>query len=55
MDELFWIYHYDIVVNIAAQAGVRYNIYHPENLLDYFSTLQEELVRAGVPLTHYVL
>ena len=30
VDELFATYHFDIVVNLAAQAGVRYSIDHPD-------------------------
>lgn len=30
IDQLFQQYHFDIVVNLAAQAGVRYSIDHPD-------------------------
>ena len=30
VDSLFEEYHFDIVVNLAAQAGVRYSIDHPD-------------------------
>lgn len=30
IDELFEKYHFDIVVNLAAQAGVRYSIENPD-------------------------
>ena len=30
VDSLFQQYHFDIVVNLAAQAGVRYSIDHPD-------------------------
>ena len=30
VDELFRTYHFDLLVNLAAQAGVRYSIDHPD-------------------------
>lgn len=30
IDKLFAEYHFDVVVNLAAQAGVRYSIDHPD-------------------------
>ena len=30
VDRLFEEYHFDVVVNLAAQAGVRYSIDHPD-------------------------
>ena len=30
IDQLFQDYHFDVVVNLAAQAGVRYSIDHPD-------------------------
>lgn len=30
VDSLFQTYHFDIVVNLAAQAGVRYSIDYPD-------------------------
>ena len=30
VDQLFADYHFDVVVNLAAQAGVRYSIDHPD-------------------------
>ena len=34
VDKLFAEYHFDIVVNLAAQAGVRYSIDHPDVYID---------------------
>lgn len=34
VDELFSMYHFDIVVNLAAQAGVRYSITHPDEYIN---------------------
>ena len=56
VDQLFEEYHFDIVVNLAAQAGVRYSIDHPEaylesNLIGFFNIL--EACRA-YPVEHLV-
>lgn len=45
VDELFQIYHFDIVVNLAAQAGVRYSIDHPDvyiesNIIGFYNLLE---------------
>lgn len=45
IDSLFEEYHFDIVVNLAAQAGVRYSIDHPEayiesNIVGFFNILE---------------
>lgn len=45
IDELFAKYNFDIVVNLAAQAGVRYSINHPDvyirsNLIGFFNILE---------------
>ena len=45
VDRLFNEYHFDVVVNLAAQAGVRYSIDHPEvyiesNLLGFYNILE---------------
>lgn len=45
IDELFDTYHFDIVVNLAAQAGVRYSIDHPDayiesNLIGFYNILE---------------
>ena len=45
VDELFEKYHPDIVVNLAAQAGVRYSIDHPDayieaNLIGFYNILE---------------
>lgn len=45
IDELFDTYHPEIVVNLAAQAGVRYSITHPDvyiesNLIGFYNILE---------------
>ncbi len=45
IDELFSEYHFDIVVNLAAQAGVRYSIDHPDtyiesNIIGFYNILE---------------
>lgn len=45
VDQLFADYHFDIVVNLAAQAGVRYSIDHPDvyiesNLIGFYNILE---------------
>ncbi len=45
IDELFNTYHFDIVVNLAAQAGVRYSIDHPDvyiesNIIGFYNLLE---------------
>lgn len=45
IDELFSSYHFDIVVNLAAQAGVRYSIDHPDvyiesNIIGFYNILE---------------
>ena len=45
VDSLFAEYHFDIVVNLAAQAGVRYSIDHPDvyiesNLIGFYNILE---------------
>jgi nucleoside-diphosphate-sugar epimerase len=45
VDRLFSTYHPDVVVNLAAQAGVRYSISHPEdyiqsNVIGFFNILE---------------
>jgi len=45
VDQLFEQYHFDVVVHLAAQAGVRYSIDHPEayiesNLIGFFHILE---------------
>ncbi len=45
VDELFNTYHFDIVVNLAAQAGVRYSIDHPDvyiesNIIGFYKLLE---------------
>ena len=46
LDRLFEKYHFDVVVNLAAQAGVRYSIDHPDiyiesNLVGFYNILEE--------------
>lgn len=46
IDDLFRQYSFDIVVNLAAQAGVRYSIDHPDvyiesNIIGFFNILEE--------------
>lgn len=45
VNELFGKYHFDIVVNLAAQAGVRYSIDHPDvyiesNIIGFYNLLE---------------
>ena len=45
IDKLFGEYHFDIVVNLAAQAGVRYSIDHPDvyinsNIIGFYNILE---------------
>ncbi len=45
VDSLFSEYHFDVVVNLAAQAGVRYSIDHPDvyiesNLIGFYNILE---------------
>lgn len=45
INELFNTYHFDIVVNLAAQAGVRYSIDHPDvyiesNIIGFYNILE---------------
>ena len=45
IDSLFAQYHFDIVVNLAAQAGVRYSIDHPDvymesNIIGFYNILE---------------
>lgn len=45
IDELFNKFHFDIVVNLAAQAGVRYSIDHPDvyiesNIIGFYNILE---------------
>lgn len=45
IDQLFNEYHFDIVVNLAAQAGVRYSIDHPDvyiesNIIGFYNLLE---------------
>ena len=45
VDQLFNEYHFDVVVNLAAQAGVRYSIDHPDvyiesNLIGFYNILE---------------
>lgn len=45
VDSIFNTYHFDIVVNLAAQAGVRYSIDHPDayiesNIIGFYNLLE---------------
>ncbi len=45
LDELFDTYRFDVVVNLAAQAGVRYSIDHPDvyiesNIIGFYNVLE---------------
>ena len=45
IDKLFADYHFDVVVNLAAQAGVRYSIEHPDiyiesNIIGFYNILE---------------
>ena len=45
IDKLFSEYHFDVVVNLAAQAGVRYSIEHPDvyiesNIIGFYNILE---------------
>ena len=47
MKKIFEEYHSEIVINLAAQAGVRYSIENPEaylnsNLIGFFNILEED-------------
>ena len=53
IDRLFAEYHFDIVVNLAAQAGVRYSIENPDayitsNMIGFYNIL--EACRHSVPV-----
>ena len=45
LEQLFEKYHFDVVVNLAAQAGVRYSITHPDayiesNMIGFYNILE---------------
>lgn len=57
LSELFNEYHFDVVVNLAAQAGVRYSITNPDvymesNMIGFFNIL--EVCRATMTTDHPV-
>lgn len=57
LDYLFATYHFNVVVNLAAQAGVRYSIDHPDvyihsNLIGFYNIL--ECCRHDESLEHLV-
>ena len=64
IDKLFEDYHFDIVVNLAAQAGVRYSITNPDayiqsNLIGFYNILEacrhsRELSSSDSPLTSHL-
>lgn len=56
VNELFRKYHFDIVVHLAAQAGVRYSIDHPDayiesNILGFYNLLE---ACRHFPVEHFV-
>ncbi len=56
VDRLFSIYHFDVVVHLAAQAGVRYSIDHPDvyiesNIVGFFHLLE---ACRHYPVEHFV-
>lgn len=57
IEHLFDVYHFNVVVNLAAQAGVRYSIDHPDvyihsNVLGFYNLL--EAARYDDSLDHFV-
>ena len=57
VDELFEKYHFDVVVNLAAQAGVRYSVTNPDvyiesNIIGFYNIL--EACRATMSTDHPV-
>ena len=57
IDYLFATYHFNVVVNLAAQAGVRYSIDHPDiyihsNIIGFYNLL--EAARHDNELEHIV-
>ena len=56
IDKVFAEYHFDIVVNLAAQAGVRYSIEHPDvyiesNIIGFYNILE---ACRHYPVEHFV-
>ena len=56
IDELFSQYRFDVVVNLAAQAGVRYSIDHPDvyietNILGFYNLLE---ACRRYPVEHFI-
>lgn len=56
VDALFEKYHFDIVVNLAAQAGVRYSIDHPDvyiqsNIIGFYNILE---ACRNYPVSHLI-
>ena len=56
LENLFETYHFDVVVNLAAQAGVRYSIDHPDvyiesNLIGFYNILE---ICRHYPVEHLV-
>ena len=56
LDELFAQYHFDVVVNLAAQAGVRYSIENPDvyiesNIIGFYNILE---ICRKYPVEHLV-
>ena len=46
IDGLFEKYHFDVVVNLAAQAGVRYSITNPDAYIQYTSDTSKAIAAA---------
>ena len=56
IDQIFKWYHFDIVVNLAAQAGVRYSIDHPDiyiesNIIGFYNLLE---ACRHYPVEHFI-
>ena len=61
IDELFNTYHFDVVVNLAAQAGVRYSITNPDvyiesNMIGFYNILEacRHTMNTDHPVAHLV-
>ena len=55
VDALFNKYHFDIVVNLAAQAGVRYSIEHPDayiesNIIGFYNIHPFQFIAIRIPI-----
>lgn len=58
VERVFSVYHPEIVVNLAAQAGVRYSLQNPRSYVDSntvgFFNILESCRRSNPPITHLV-